>query len=252
MWNACRAVKKFPHGPCPARIASANSGPMLNSSDETHVATEAKLLTREHLEHFKEALLRAAPFGAKAFQPPTSSSDRARMLAEDGIDFELAPELETWWNWFDGLKPSHDDPYRNSAGSMFLIPFYASCTHFRNSVREAGHAESGSVPAGSWLNDGHTYWMPIAVDSEGYISGDCRPGLKGSSKVFFPSESEHHSANPPEVASSLGEVVEIWTEALERGAWAFDTNRGKWTHNHEAWPDLPESKTRFVFPNKSV
>ena len=48
------------------------------------------------------------------------------------------------------------------------------------------------------------------------------------------------------VAESLGTVVLWWIEAIDSGAWRFDTDRGFWDIDHERLGDPALARTGLV------
>jgi len=140
------------------------------------------------------------------------------------LDLRLPEEARRWWRWHDGAFPPDAgfDPEWLGPGSSFfsLATAVEAC--------EQARAISGYGRTDTWDGCWQGSWFPITRFERPPVI-DCSVGVNEPVPIrsFF---SQEPAVAQPGVRS-FGELVKIWIDAFDLGAWDFDPTTGVWNHD---------------------
>lgn len=90
----------------------------------------------------------------------------------------------------------------------------------------------------------HPGWLPISTTG-GVIACDCSVQSGAATPIRVVHWGHREDSDVP-VAESFGQMVAWWIEAIERGAWRYDTRVGRWEIDHRRLRDPSLALTRLV------
>jgi hypothetical protein len=136
------------------------------------------------------------------------------------IGLRLPREARRWWAWYDGALPQPAGIAAELGPRRAFLPLAEAvmkCEMFRDVLREVG-----DDPV--WKQS----WLPIDADKRPIVL-DCSVGFEDPVPVrsFFV---EDPTAGE-EGVRSIGELVEIWIDAIDRGAWSYNRQRDLWGYD---------------------
>jgi len=150
------------------------------------------------------------------------------------LDLDLPEEARVWWGWHDGVArhPSGLLVYQQMGG--IGLPFFSleeAVARYRSrrsmAVDAATHGRPGE-PLSSADYWWHPSWFPITdTDWAATIACDCDVAAGAPSPVRVVHWEDYSEAGAV-AASSLGEVVRWWIEALDSGRFRYDAARNAW------------------------
>ena len=147
-------------------------------------------------------------------------------LSDDEIDactaelgFRLPAEARVWWSWHDGAD-THGEPggraFQIGPGHSFLS--LAEAMHGAYMWRRVYDDSDPPIWQPSWL--------PI-TSSQREVVIDCGVGTAEAVPVYSVFSQAFSDYDPPS-AGSMGELVEIWIDAIDSGAWSYDKAAQRW------------------------
>lgn len=169
-------------------------------------------------------------------------------LSDEQIDSQLRPlglrlptEAALWWGWHDGVPSGKP---RDMGGSFFLFLTLADAVREYHSSRRV--AETAARTADEVDRLWHPCWFPITNTGYGaVIACDCSVAEEAATPIRAVHWGHKEDSDVP-VAESLGQMVAWWIEAIECGAWRYDTGLGRWQIDHQRLPDPSLELTRLV------
>lgn len=170
---------------------------------------------------------------------PGLSEEEMDALTEP-LDIRLPVEARLWWGWHDGVDLDRDAPGSSELGPnrsfVSLHTAVSECDERREIARDVTDSEADAERM--WGRA----WFPITAFGD--YACDCSVPDGQASPVHF---TNYHYTETPDtpVAESFGEMVDLWIQAIDSGAWYYDFGRGRWLIRFDALdPEL--EKTRIV------
>ena len=169
-------------------------------------------------------------------------------LRDDQIESQLRPlglllpsEAALWWKWHDGVPSGQPDVM---GGSYFRFLTLADAIGEYHASRQVAERAARSPDEADRL--WHPSWFPITnTGSGGVIACDCSVPTGAATPIRAVHWGHKEDSDVP-VAQSLGQMVGMWIDALERGAWRYDTGLGRWEIDHQRLADSSLELTRLV------
>jgi cell wall assembly regulator SMI1 len=185
-----------------------------------------------------EALLRKreAPIVPR-LQPP--ATPEALAAVEGHLGRPLPLEVRQWWGWHDGTDIAPDElAVQGTIGPSFLFLRTERAIDLTRECRADAEDIAPEDPDALWKKN----WLAIATLDR--MACDC--AVEADAPVPILKVDPHLVDEVGAVAArSFGEMVRWWIEALEAGAWVFDTERGRWERRSELI-SLERDLTRLV------
>lgn len=148
------------------------------------------------------------------------------------LGLSLPEEARRWWRWHNGTRPSAPVPARQlGPGHIFLTLAEAvtDCEMYREVASTATEGEGGALWKASWLPMTSHKGPPVI---------DCSGPLDSPAPVRSFSFEEPDAG--AEGVGSIAELIALWCQAMESGAWRFDGNAGHWLYDWTALPPAVE------------
>ena len=155
--------------------------------------------------------------------------------ATEAIGLRLPLEARRWWGWHDGAAPSATDgPAAQLGPGKSFLPLgdvVKECETARQVQRQAWGGDLGP----HWREG----WLPLYPSSRPIVF-DCSGGYEDPVPVrsFF---YEDPTAGQEGVAS-IGDLILVWIDALDAGAWRYDESTKRWESD---WRKLGPSVVRL-------
>ena len=200
---------------------------------------DAALLSLIQLERLKALWVEQRAPIVEHLRPGLGDADIDSQLGPLGL--QLPAEAALWWKWHDGVSIA--DP-----GVMggWDFRFLALDDAVRQYQQSRGIAEYAASEEGEADRLWHPSWFPITVSgSGGVVSCDCSVPEGASTPIRMVHWGHKEDSDVP-VAASFGQMVAWWIDAIERGAWRYDTNLGRWEIDHQKLADPRRELTRLV------
>jgi cell wall assembly regulator SMI1 len=197
------------------------------------------MLTRPQLQRL-EVLWgeQKAPI-ADHLRPGLSIEEMHTIVAPLGIN--LPTEAETWWGWHDGVSRSGVDviggPHLRFISLVDAVAqYHASRAQAERAALEPGEADR------IW----HPSWFPISdTGAGGVVACDCSVAAGSPTPIRTVHWGHKENSDVP-VADSFGQVVGWWITAIERGAWWYDADIGRWDRDQTRLADPSLELTRLL------
>jgi cell wall assembly regulator SMI1 len=200
---------------------------------------ESPLLSLTQLERL-EALWaeQGAPLVGH-LQPGLTDEEIARELAPLGL--RLPGEAALWWGWHDGVPSGQP---RDMGGPVFRFLTLADAVQEYHSSRQVAESAARTKDEADHL--WHPTWFPIT--NTGYsavIACDCSVAEGAPTPIRAVQWGYNEESDVP-VAESFGQMVAWWIDAIELGAWRYDTGLGRWEIDPQRLPDPSLELTGLV------
>jgi cell wall assembly regulator SMI1 len=161
---------------------------------------------------------------AVALRPGLSDEEMDALTTQLGL--RLPDEARRWWRWHDGAtaRPGFEPEVLGPIGSFIPLAHAVGSTEStREIMRQAWEADD--LEEGELGPDWKPSWLKL-INCERPIVIDCSVAPEDPVPVrsFFqePTVGE-------EGLRSLGELVRIWIDAYDSGAWAYDRTERRWS-----------------------
>jgi cell wall assembly regulator SMI1 len=184
---------------------------------------EPPMLDEQLLKQLKRRWKEQGAPIAAALRPGLTDDEMDRLTSPIGL--RLPREARRWWGWHDGASPQI--PGRDVAAEigprMAFLPLadaVSECRRIRALLMEVSGGEGD--PDWKWS------WLPMNADKRPLVF-DC--GVEFDAPVPVRSFFFEDPAAGAEGARSIGELVTIWLEAIDCGAWAYERQRNRWTYD---------------------
>jgi cell wall assembly regulator SMI1 len=185
------------------------------------VSGEVRLLDDAILRELEERWRQVGAFIIRALRPGICDSEMDRVTAAVGL--RVPNEARRWWSWHDGAEP------QVSGIAAELGPGRAFLS-LRASVRERGRLQQllGVASGGSGDPDWRDSWLPIDAHKRPIVF-DCGVGTNDPVPVrsFFMEDADAGAKG----VASIGELVLVWIEAMDCGAWSYNRAAERWEYN---------------------
>jgi cell wall assembly regulator SMI1 len=178
----------------------------------------------EYLEKLRSC---GAPMGEWAVRPGLSDTEIDRRLATIGL--ALPDEARVLWHWHDGIpEDSRANPLGGFKGRFLSLGEAVEVYQgFRETVLKIVEGDPDIRYRPSWLpllGPQH----PLVIDCA--VARD-QPTPLRMVDLADPEE-------PPVDARSLGEVVQLWSHALDCGLWIWDPTAQDWRVDLSSLPPI--------------
>jgi cell wall assembly regulator SMI1 len=181
-------------------------------------------------------------------QPGLAEEQQDRMLAP--LELRLPQEARLWWRWHDGVTLVRAPSIQRTIGPGFeYLPLAEAIVQYhrcRDAAREVASTPGQSPPVNNPDHWWAPHWFPVTLTGYGgVVACDCSvdDALRTPIRMVWWAGRESY-ADP--VTQSFGEMVSWWIDAMETGAWHFDTGHGEWQANHDLLADRSRELTRLV------
>jgi len=153
----------------------------------------------------------------------------------------LPTEARVWWGWHDGTEI---DLLSHAIGHDILPLQLAQAVEQYGELLEAASDvtadDENSDPDDFWRRE----WFPFAVPRRAHLACDCSVAETAPTPIRHVDFYFHAESQVP-VSPSLGAVVSLWIDAIDREAWTYDHDRPGWTRHPERLPRL-DGRTRLL------
>ena len=152
---------------------------------------------------------------AGVLAPGLSNAEIDAIVAPTGLD--LPDEARAWWGWHDGVSVSTPRGWEIGPD----IGIYS----LRQAVAEL------QQPLGGGGEEAPVTWLPLAQAPGGPICVDCsEPQSATVHRIdvehgFFPG------------AGSMAEMVQVWLDMYDSGAWRWSRDDGRWGQDVSLRPE---------------
>lgn len=190
----------------------------------------SRLLDYDLLGHLHDAWTRQRAPIAGALRPGLSSEEiheRGRSLG-----LEIPREAQEWWGWHDGARLDAA-PSQRFFGPRHEFLTLSEAVERCQFCRDVALEVSGTQEASDW----RWSWLPITRDKHPLVL-ECAGGDNEPVPARSFSFEEPDAAS--EGAASFGELVTVWLEAMECGAWRYDESSGFWDYDWEKLDPVTE------------
>lgn len=149
-------------------------------------------------------------------------------LTDERIDELTAPlgirlpeEARRWWRWHDGVPMDAPPGSHSIGGGPTYIPL------------------SYAVENTMWLAEGDpswpTGWLVMTADSDPLIM-DCGAGFDEPVRVHCANIQDPGRPPVDHDATSIGELVSLWIEAIDCGVYTYNKEVGDWELHQNRMP----------------
>lgn len=193
------------------------------------------------LEGFADRLRERGVPTITAAQP--GLDDRAMQQAAAQLGLRLPVEATTWWGWRNGVPSATPAASREIAPGRLWLPLeeaLTECVRIRHMIADAfARTPTDTRPIEAiWSSK----WIPL-IQYEGLyvIDTDVPEDAPCPVRIYWFYEPEA----PPDLAS-VGELVLLWTEAIDRGAWRYEPSTAQWCVEDSILDQWPGAKRGLV------
>lgn len=205
-------------------------------------------LSLELLEGLEERWRRQGAPLADRLQPGLSRGEIERLMAPLGL--QLPHEVELWWSWHNGVAASGAKYLDRAFGPDFAylplaeaVERYTTMRRIATEVASAPGTEGESADPEFWWQPS---WFPILGTGYGaVITCDCARPPESPAPIFSVWWATNEVPNDS-AASSFGEAVTWWIEALDTGVWKYDPEAKRWELNRDLLEDPRRTFTGLV------
>jgi hypothetical protein len=157
-------------------------------------------------------------FVAHALRPGLIDAEMDRLTSSVGL--RLPGEARRWWGWHDGAEPQYPGVVTElgpQRAFLSLAEAVTECQRIRAVLRKATGGDSDPRWSETWLpiND---YESPLVIDC----------GVRFSEPVPVRAVVFQEPDGGPVGTRSMGELVRVWIEAMDSGAWWYNRDRDCW------------------------
>jgi cell wall assembly regulator SMI1 len=200
---------------------------------------ESPLLSLTQLERLEELWAEQGAPLVEHLQPGLTNEEIEREL--EPLDLRLPCEAALWWGWHDGVPSGQP---RDMGGPVFRFLTLADAVREYHSSRRVAEGAARTEDEADHL--WHPSWFPITNTGYGaVISCDCSVA-EGAPTPIRAVHWGHNEESDVPVAESFGQMVAWWIDAIEVGAWRYDTGLGRWEIDRQRLPDPSLELTRLV------
>jgi hypothetical protein len=178
-------------------------------------------LDKHLLARFESALIEVAPGYEHGLAPGLDSAAIGTITSE--LPGELPVEARTWWGWRNGLAVTSTGELPAGVSDIFgfgnfrlssLQECVAAYVEMREEAAEMSREEAELFAPADWF----------PIDESATVSLRLGTGTIAVSSLLDSDGYSNRSGE--EIATSFGQWVSWWTEALEKGGLVFDPKSG--------------------------
>ena len=189
---------------------------------------ETRVLDEKLLDELERRWSDRGAFVARALRPGITDEDMDALTEPIGL--QLPHEARRWWGWHDGAEPQIPGIAAELGPGRAFLSLAESVREWqrlRQLLLEASHGADDP--------DWRESWLPIDAQKRPILF-DCGVGFEDPVPVrsFF---MEDPTAGATGV-SSIGELVLVWIQAIDCGAWTYDRSLDHWEYD---WKKLPQN-----------
>lgn len=200
---------------------------------------EAPLLSLSQLERLKALWVEQQAPIVEHLRPGLREEEINQQLRPLGL--RVPYEAALWWSWYDGV-PSGQPDFTGGAHLRFLT-LGDAIGQYHESLRIAQAVGRTEDEADRLWNPS---WLPVTTTGYGgVIACDCSVVVGEATPVRMVDWGSKEDSDVP-TARSFGQMVAWWIEAIECGAWRYDTSLGRWEVDHQRLADPSLELTRLV------
>jgi hypothetical protein len=168
---------------------------------------------------------------ADRLQPGLSEAALDELTSPVGI--RLPTEARMWWQWHNGAAPDLSLAARRELGPGFaFLPLEEAVVLVERlrTMAQQVWAPEGQEAVDYWWRP---TWFPI-TERRGAVRLDCAVPDGEPCPVYWAYSHDHDAdgLTTPKV-TSLGTMIGWWIEALENGAWRYNTENSRWQYHPE-------------------
>jgi cell wall assembly regulator SMI1 len=162
---------------------------------------------------------------AKHLQPGLTNEEIDSAMGSLGL--RLPTEATLWWRWHNGVPSG--SPRDMGGPALACLGLEAAVREYHSSRRVA---EQAAMTDGEADRLWHPTWFPITnTGYGGVIACDCSVPEGSPTPIRRVAWGYNEESDVP-VAESFGQMVGWWIDAIERGAWRYDTTLERWEIDH--------------------
>lgn len=192
------------------------------------------MLTEDLLAELEAQWRRQRAPLVEALQPGLSDRDIDELTAS--LNLRLPHEARVWWRWHDGVRPTEGLAVYRELGPG--LPFYSLreavelCRRLRGRFHDIWAADGPEAVEYWW----RPTWFPI-TERRGAIRCDCAVADNEPTPIYWAYSHDHDAEGLtiPRV-DSFETMVAWWIEALQTGAWTYEADAQRWSHNPQLMP----------------
>lgn len=175
-----------------------------------------RLLDQDLLDRF-EAVFTANRIGiVHAWAPGLTDAEIDEIIA--GTDLQLPEEVRTWWRWHNGLV-TRDVP----VDQLHIVPSGRELVSLQDAVLSYQERRGNDQ-------------LLLIVNENPQIQVACRQSGDVAAPVYW---DRYSNFNPEVAAPSMGELILVWLNYLERGVYAVSPDGG-WAADQPLIVDPPD------------
>jgi cell wall assembly regulator SMI1 len=162
--------------------------------------------------------------------------------ATASLELTLPTEARVWWGWRDGASTM-----TNCALGLDLLylPLEKALELYRRQLRIADQVAAGDdslTAEDAWPRS----WLPLSSTGRGAMMVcDCSVP-DGAPTPIRQVDLEFFNEAAEPAAASLGTVVSWWIDALDRGAWTYNSSLRRWEEDPSRLADPSLARTHLV------
>jgi SMI1/KNR4 family protein SUKH-1 len=198
------------------------------------------VLSFDLLDELRQRLVAQGAPVVDLLRPGLGDEELDATLQEIGL--QPSSEARVWWGWSGGVPASavrFSDERSVGPGRDFFEP--AEALELYRQVRQIAEqlaADASTFALGTdratadwWWQPG---WLPITTNGAGTtIACDCSVPDGKPSPMYAVNWGARENFYEPS-ASSFGEMLTWWLEALDSGAWRYESDDARWRYDWKA------------------
>jgi cell wall assembly regulator SMI1 len=187
-----------------------------------------------------ERCLREQGVPAIEYAQPGLEDEAIQALANP-LGLSLPREARRWWQWHNGVAPAAGAGPREIGPGRKWLPLEEAveeCRGIRQMIKDNRDPHDRRPIETVWS----PVWLPF-VHADGLYVLDTGVPEDAPCPVLVHWFDEPEA--PPDLCS-LGELVALWIEAIERGAWRYDRSEDHWTVDHAVLDNWRPSRRGIV------
>jgi cell wall assembly regulator SMI1 len=179
------------------------------------------------LEEFEDRLRSQGAPIVDVLRPGLTDDEMQQLVGPLGL--RLPREARCWWAWHDGTVVGAPMIARYLGPGWMALSLddaVRDCVSSREIEAEAREIEEAAgEDREDWWRHG---WLPLVHPGGGSFAIDTGVGEDEPVPVY-----RYHSDTQPGAPdlASIGDLVTIWIDALDSGAWQWEPNDGRWIYD---------------------
>lgn len=179
---------------------------------------------------------------AEALLPGLVEEEMRRIADRAGL--RLPRELRVWWGWRNGVRDGgwrktgrivHDPSARDLGPKRVPLSLEQAVDltlEYRRVAEEIADSEPPPTRPGVRDRLWRPEYLPLLFSDYQIVVGT---GVKDDAPVPVHTHHWQEGRTPPKLPS-LGDLICLWIDAIDRGAWTYDVAERRWTWHHGRLP----------------